>query len=590
MIIFCKVAYVFILAADISSATAVVDLELGPILMGLLGGLALFLFGMDQMTAALKLIAGDGLRKILSRLTTNRFTGAAAGAVVTSIIQSSSVTTVLVVGFISAGLMNFGQSIGIIMGANIGTTMTAQIIAFKVTKYALILIGVGFSLSFFLKKERIQHYGKMIMGLGLVFYGMQLMSDGTEPLQSYAPFIEFMKNMHSPLLGIAFGAIFTALVQSSSATTGIVIVLASQGFLPLPAGIALIFGANIGTCFTAWLASLGKSLEAKRAVTVHVLFNVAGVLVWFLFIPQLAEWVRVISPQSSDLEGAQRLASETPRQIANAHTLFNISNTLLFIWFVGPIGRLVVRLIPDRPSTMEEQAKPKYLDPILLNTPALALDATRLELSRMGQSVMNITKGALETVISGDAKAIQELWEMDNSIDALHAAMLSYFGELSRQKLDEKQSDTMHRYLAVANYLENIADTVETNLVEAGHARLDANLTISDATREVLTQFHQEVSMQLSQAIDAMITNDHVSAGHVIGAKPRINELAGKAEAHLTRRLAADKPQRMVTFHLESELIEHLKRMYYYAKRIATLVRENPSPQEMQAPISDDNR
>ena len=252
--------FVSILASDPILTSAASGIELGPMLMGMLGGLALFLFGIDRMSMALKLIAGDRLRQILSKLTTNRFTGAAAGAAVTSIIQSSSVTTVLVVGFISAGLMNLSQSIGIIMGANIGTTMTAQIIAFKVTHYALLIIAVGFALSFFIKKERAHHYGKMIMGLGLVFYGMQLMSDGAKPLQSYAPFIDLMKNMNVPLLGIAFGAAFTALVQSSSATTGIVIVLASQGLLPLDAGIALIFGANIGTCFTAWLASIGKSI------------------------------------------------------------------------------------------------------------------------------------------------------------------------------------------------------------------------------------------------------------------------------------------------------------------------------------------
>ncbi|MBT8036380.1 MAG: Na/Pi cotransporter family protein [Verrucomicrobiae bacterium] len=556
--------------------------------MGLIGGLALFLFGMDQMAAALKLIAGDGLRKILSKLTTNRFTGAIAGAVITSIIQSSSVTTVLVVGFISAGLMNLSQSIGIIMGANIGTTMTAQIIAFKVTQYALLLIGTGFSLSFFLKNEHIRHYGKMIMGLGLVFYGMQLMSDGTKPLQSYAPFIEFMRNMNSPLLGIAFGALFTALVQSSSATTGIVIVLASQGFLPLPAGIALIFGANIGTCFTAWLASLGKSLEAKRAVTVHVLFNMAGVILWFFFIPQLAEWVKIISPQAAGLDGAQRLASETPRQIANAHTVFNVTNTLIFIWLVGPIGKWVVKLIPDRPFTEAEKSRPKYLDSVLLSTPALALNATRLELNRMGKAVIQITDGALETVIDGNTEDLRQLWKMDSHIDEIHTAILRYLGALSRENLDEKQSDLMHRYLAVANYLENIADMVETNLVESGRGRLNASLVISESTRKVLSHFHQEVSRQVAQAVDALVANDHGAADEVITAKPRISELASAAEKHLSQRLVADEPQRMIAFHLESELIEYLKRMYYFAKRIAKIVKENPSPQEMRVPTSDD--
>ncbi len=561
--------------ADIAAAS---ELAYGTILMGMLGGLALFLFGMEQMSAALKAIAGDGLRKILAKLTTNRFTGAAAGAIVTSIIQSSSVTTVLVVGFISAGLMTFTQSIGIIMGANIGTTMTAQIIAFKVTQYALLLIGSGFALSFFIKNERVRHYGNMIMGLGLIFYGMQLMGDSTRPLQSYAPFIDFMKNMDSPLMGIAFGALFTALVQSSSATTGIVIVLASQGFLSLDAGIALIFGANIGTCFTAWLASLGKSQEAKRAVAVHVLFNIAGVMLWFLFIPQLAELVREVSPQSDHLKNTARLAAETPRQIANAHTIFNISNTFIFIWLVGPLAWLVTRLIPDPPITEQEKRalafKPKYLDTTLIQTPALAFEAIRLELIRMGASVLQITSHAIDTVVAGDRQAMNELREMDNQVDTLHAAILDYLGQLSREPLDEQQADTLHRYLSAINYLENIGDMVETNLVEAGYQRLRSGLTISDSTRSILSDFHTEVSHAVSQAIDALVTNNHSTARAVIMAKPHITELSTAAERHLSHRLGADEPLRIVAFHLESEIIEHLKRMYYFAKRIAKLVKE----------------
>lgn len=578
---------VYMLASDTIAATSTPGLEFGPIIMGMLGGLALFLFGLDRMAMALKLITGDKLRQILAKLTTNRFTGAAAGAAVTSIIQSSSVTTVLVVGFISAGLMNLSQSIGIIMGANIGTTMTAQVIAFKVTHYALFIIATGFSLSFFVKRDCIRQYGKMIMGLGLVFYGMQLMSDGARPLQSYTPFIDAMKNMNTPLLGIVFGAVFTALVQSSSATTGIVIVLASQGLLSLDAGIALIFGANIGTCFTAWLASIGKSIDAKRAVTVHILFNLAGVIVWFMFIPELSSTVRYISPQTNELNDIAKLAAETPRQIANAHSVFNITNTFLFIWFVGPIGKIVMRIIPDRPSTVAEEAKPKYLDPDLLNTPALALDAVRLELSRMGTRVTKLTNEALEAVTSGTAEDMRQLWKMDSRVDTIHDFILAYLADLSRGNLDKSQSDLLHRYLACSNYMENIADMVETNLMEIGRARLNSGLIISDATIQLLTHFHEEVSLRVRQSIDALITNDHTTAKKVIGAKPLIRQISVDAEEHLSRRFRADEPQRMVAFRLESEMIEYLKRMYYFAKRIAKIVDHTPSKKIMLAPDVD---
>lgn len=556
-------------AADIATHT---NLDYSTIIIGMLGGLALFLFGMEQMSAALKFIAGDGLRKILAKLTTNRFTGAAAGAIVTAIIQSSSVTTVLVIGFISAGLMNFSQSIGIIMGANIGSTMTAQIIAFKVTQYALLLIGSGFAITFISKNKRARHYGNMIMGLGLIFFGMQLMGDSTNPLQTYTPFIDFMKNMDSPLMGIAFGALFTAMVQSSSATTGIVIVLASQGFLTLDAGIALIFGANVGTCFTAWLASLGKATEAKRAVAAHVLFNLAGVMLWFLFIPQLAHWVREISPQAGDLKHTARLAAETPRQIANAHTVFNITNTFVFIWLVTPLAHLIEKILPLAASEKESSFKPKYLDTTLIQTPALALEAIRLELTRMGKSTLKITHNAIDTVVSGDEQAMHDLRDMDNQVDTLHTAILSYLGQLSVQSLNESQTTSLQRYLSAANYLENIGDMVETNLVEAGYNRLESGLTISASTRDILTHFHNEVSQSVSQAIDALVNDNGESARAVIQSKAHITYLANEAEKHLSHRLVADEPQRIIAFHLESEIIEHLKRMYYFAKRIAKLV------------------
>jgi len=240
--------------------------------MELFGGLALFLFGMEQMSDALKAAAGDQMKTLLSKLTKNRFSAAISGAFVTSVIQSSSVTTVLVVGFVSAGLMTMSQSIGVIMGANVGTTITAQIVAFKVEKAALLMIAIGFGMIFLSKKENVRQYGNMLMGLGLIFFGMGVTSEGMSPLRSYEPFINLMASMENPFFGILVAAVFTALVQSSSATTGIVIVMASQGFVTLPAGIALAFGANVGTCITAILASLGKPTEAKRASMVHVLF------------------------------------------------------------------------------------------------------------------------------------------------------------------------------------------------------------------------------------------------------------------------------------------------------------------------------
>jgi len=242
-----------------------------------LGGLALFLFGIDQMAAALKVVAGEPLRAVLAKLTTNRVSGVLTGALVTAIVQSSSVTTVVVVGFITADIMSLSQAVGVIFGANIGTTITAQIIAFKVTRYALLLIAAGFTMSFVARDDKYRKYGTVTMSLGLVFFGMGLMGDSMRPLHNYEPFLRLMVEMETPILAILVGALFTALIQSSSAATGVVIVLASQGFITLAAGIALAFGANIGTCVTALLASIGKPRKAVRAGLVHVCFNVLGV-------------------------------------------------------------------------------------------------------------------------------------------------------------------------------------------------------------------------------------------------------------------------------------------------------------------------
>ena len=264
--------------------------------MTLLGGLAVFLFGMEQMAEALKKVAGDSMKQILARLTNSRIMGLITGAFVTAIIQSSSVTTVMLVGFVTAGLMSLSQAIGVILGADIGTTVTAQIVAFKVTKYALLLVAVGFGFVFLGKSDQIKQYGHIVMGLALIFFGLGIMSEGMYPLRSYQPFIELMGSVSNPVIGILVATLFTALVQSSSATMGVVIAMALQGLISLEAGIALALGANIGTCATAGLAAIGKPREAVRVAVAHVTFKIVGVVLIIPFIPYLAELVREISP------------------------------------------------------------------------------------------------------------------------------------------------------------------------------------------------------------------------------------------------------------------------------------------------------
>ena len=540
--------------------------------MKLLGGLALFLFGMEQMADALKAVAGERMKTILAKLTTNRFMGAATGAFVTAVIQSSSVTTVLVVGFITAGLMSMSQSIGVIMGANIGTTITAQIVAFKVTKAALLMIAVGFGMLFFSRQEKIKHYGGMLMGLGMVFFGMSIMSDAMKPLRSFQPFLDLMASMENPLIGILVAAAFTGLIQSSSATTGIVIVMATQGFITLNAGIALAFGANIGTCVTAMLASIGKPREAVRAGMVHILFNVFGVLLWLGFIPYLAQLVTWLSPAHPELSGVDRLAAEAPRQIANAHTVFNIANTFIFLGLAGQFARLVEWLVPDRPAEETVIARPKYLDRELLETPSLALDRVRLEGGHMGERINEMLQKIMPAVVSGNRESLKEIARIDDEVDVLYQHIIDYLGQISRRQLSEQQTRELTNLMEAVNDLENIGDVIETEMVYLGNQRIDKEVTISDMTREVLSKLHAIVSTTAELSMDAVMKDDQLAAQEVISMKDDIARLIDSATMHEARRLVADEPNRLEAYTIEMDIIEKLKRIYYFSKRIAKAV------------------
>lgn len=545
------------------------EVEWGNMAMKLLGGLALFLFGMEQMADALKAVAGERMKVILARLTTDRFMGAVTGAFVTAIIQSSSVTTVLVVGFISAGLMSMAQSIGVIMGANIGTTITAQIVAFKVTKYALLMIAMGFSILFFSRKEKLKQYGAMLMGLGMVFFGMGVMSEAMKPLRSFQPFLDLMISMENPLTGILIAAAFTGLVQSSSATTGIVIVMASQGFITLPAGIALAFGSNIGTCVTALLAAIGKSREALRASLVHVFFNVFGVLLWLGFIHHLSEFVIWFSPSHDELSGMDKLAAEVPRQIANAHTVFNVANTLIFIGFTSQFARLVEWLVPDKPIEEAVVVKPKYLDEDLLATPSLALDRVRLEIGYVGQCIMDMLQHIMPAVLSGERSSLRGIAGIDDKVDILHGHIIIYLSRLGRESMTGVQSAEFVHLMEAANDLENIGDLIETDLVSIGNERIDKNLSISNKTSEVLTGLHMKVSESVAMAINSVVENDGQLAKEVVDMKSEITRLVKAAGLHQAQRLVVDEPNRLEAYTLEIEIIERQKRIYYFAKRVA---------------------
>jgi phosphate:Na+ symporter len=540
--------------------------ELDPLALftGLFGGLALFLFGMDIMTRALKQVAGASMKQILARLTRNRFTGVVAGASITAIIQSSSVTTVLLVGFISAGLMTTTQSISVILGANIGTTITAQILAFKVTALAMPMLTLGFFVSFVSSNKAVREYGRILLGIGMVFFGMAIMSDAMKPLRSYQPFLDFMLSLDNVLLAALVGAGFTALVQSSSATTGILIVMAGQGLIGLEPAVALALGANVGTCVTAMLAAMGKPREAVRAALVHTIFNVAGVLIWIGFVDELAALARMMAPAHA-ATGAEGI----PRQLANVHTFFNVANTLLFIGVVDKFARLVEWLLPDRPPEAEPRFAPKHLDPKFLDVPAIALDAARLELVRLGGFVRDMLDTAVPVVTEGSPLDIDRLRVMDRPVDLLHRAIVDYLRRISVGSLPSARAGELLGLIRIANDLEHIGDLIATGMVTSARKRIDENVVISPATAAVIAGLHQEVVEALDGVLDAMQTQDAARAVEVRERKAGFAELVEQFAGHEIERLRADEPKRLYTYTREIELTETLDDIFKIIRRMA---------------------
>ena len=545
------------------------------LVVGLLGGLSLFLFGMDKMSDALKNVAGEKMKDILAVLSSNRIMGLITGAIVTAVIQSSSVTTVMLVGFVTAGLMSLSQTIGVILGADIGTTITAQIVAFKVTKYALLLLAIGFAMLFISKKEKIQQYGYMIMGLGMIFFGMGVMKDAMEPLRTYQPFIDLMANMSNPIFGVLIGAVFTALVQSSSASMGVVIVLAMQGLITLEAGIALALGANIGTCVTAGLATLGKPREAVRVAMCHVLFKIVGVLIMLPFIGLFAKFVVSISPSAADgLTGLEAIAAVLPRQVANAHTIFNIGIAFVFLPFISQFARLVFWLVPDKPLPETDEIQPKYLNELLFHTPSLALDAARYEIKRMGKRVDVMNTAMMPAVMAGNKEALMAVRDMDEEVDILYKHIVNYLGQVSKLKLNDYQNHKMLKLMSTANDLEHIGDLIEVNMVNIGQDRLEKGIKISQETQKVMNTLHVVVSDALKAAVRAVVEEDQGFAKRVISMKADINRLIEQANIHQAERLVSEDSGKFEAYSLEIEIIEKLKRIYYHAKHVAKSVLE----------------
>jgi len=417
------------------------------LLFGVAGGLGLFLFGMDMLSASLQRSAGRRLRAVLGTLTRNRVLGLAAGAFVTVLVQSSSATTVLLVSFVQAGLISFSQSLGVILGADIGTTVTAQLIAFQITHYALLLIGLGFGLRTLAKRSGLRHAGEVMLGAGLLFYGMHVMAESMSPLRDHPALPVVLRGLEHPMAGILVGTLLTALIHSSAAFLGLTIVLAQQGLLSLEAGIPLIFGANIGTCVTAITASLRAGRAAKRVALAHTLFKLLGVLLVVGWIPAFAALVRSISPSAAPDAPAAALAEVLPRQIANAHSIFNIGLALLFLPFTELCARALLRFLPDRAELRPESLRARHLEPSVLGTPALALSLAKVEILSLGQLVKHMTEEIIDPLCGRRPEVLDTLDEEEHRVDALDEQITVYMLGIGRRNLSPEQTEEVYLML-----------------------------------------------------------------------------------------------------------------------------------------------
>jgi phosphate:Na+ symporter len=545
--------------------------ELDPLKMTieLLGGLALFLYGMEKMTDGLKAAAGKQMNKLLAKLTGTPVLGAFTGAMVTAVIQSSSVTTVLVVGFVSAGLMTLVQSVGVIFGANVGTTVTAQLVAFNTTALALPLISAGFVMSFAWKQGVVRHYGAMLLGLGLIFLGMAVMGSAMAPLRTHEGFIALLQSLQNPFLGMLAGALFTALVQSSSATISLVVVMATQGLILLPAGIAILFGAKIGTGITAVLAAIGKPRDAQRAAAIHVLFNVLGSLIWLPFIAQLAILAQLISPVADHLQGMQRLAEEVPRQIANAATIWATANVVIFLPFAALFARLAVRIIPDRAVHDRTIIRPRFLDDELIRVPSMALERARLEIGYMGQLTEAMLAKLEPAFLSRNHG---ELLQQHDQIVVLREAVISYLQHVGRSELSDADADEHADLLAATGEIENMSAAISHDLAPLIQSLKDTGLAPSNETAELMNRLFQAVQQSARSALQALVERDERAAQSVLGQRDAVRQFVTELHRQQSAHLAQDDPNSLLKHRVRFEMVDRLRRIYNVAEHMAISV------------------
>lgn len=508
------------------------------IVFGLLGGLAMFLYGMNSMSDALQKAAGEKMKRILGFLTKNPLMGALAGALVTAVLQSSSATTVMVIGFVSAGLMSLPQAISVIFGANIGTTMTAQLMAFKISNYIYPIIFIGFIMNFVFKKEKIRNVGMVIFSFGLLFEGIEVMGGVMKPLASSAIFVDLMgKVSEIPVLGVVLGAVMTLVVQSSSATIAVLQNFASQpgpdgihSVIGLAGAIPILFGDNIGTTITALLASIGQSKNAKRTAIAHSTFNITGTILFMFLIRPLAAFVQWISPKGDELDIISR-------QIANAHTTFNVACTLIWLPLIPVMVKIVKFIIRGEDKKNSEGFVAKYLDDKAMSQPAAAIYMAAKEISRLSVHAGKMIGAMKNAIEKRNITNIRDKYvDEHDKVKELQNIIVDFITKLiSSGNLTEKQAEQAAGLMVVSNNIERIADRCDE--VDGLYKKiLDNGQLLSDAAIADLTACMDMTEKLFGESMNAIITGDSETPDKVAADKKKIRKLQRQAgKAHLAR-------------------------------------------------------
>ena len=526
-------------------------------LIGLFGGLGLFLYGMKIMGEGLENVAGEKLKGFFEKIASNPIKAVLTGVIVTAVIQSSSATTVMVIGFVNAGLMNLFQATGVIMGANIGTTVTGQLVALNLTGMAPVFIGIGAIMILFSKGNKIEDIGSIVLGFGMLFLGMQTMSSSMAPLAASESFKSVIATLtFNPFLGVLVGIGLTAIVQSSSATIGILIVLANNGALPVNVALPVLFGDNIGTCVTALLSSVGTNRNARRAATIHLTFNIIGTLIFVLLLKPISAMIMYITPD------------DVGKQIANAHTFFNIANVIIQIPFIKYLVAFVNKVIPQEEE--EEILGVKYIDDRLLETPVIAVGQCSKEIVRMAEKSKEILEQAVESLCTGDEELIKKAMEGEDFVDLLEEEITKYLVKLSNTQISTKQIDVVTSMFRVVKDIERIGDHGK-NIADLSCEKISKRLNFSKEATEELAEIYKYVILALEKTILSFQNNDIELVKDVYVLEDKIDELQDKSRDSDIKRLNSQACEARVSA-IYLDIISNFERVGDHSINIAEVV------------------